>query len=44
MSKMTETTISRQRYEELAEQAKQEGTTPEAVLGLALEQFIKDNE
>jgi hypothetical protein len=38
------TTISRQAFNQLDEQAKQEGTTPEAILGLALEQFIKDNE
>ena len=36
---MTETKISRQSHEQLAEAAKQEGTTPEAILDRALEQL-----
>jgi hypothetical protein len=41
---MQETVISSQLFSQLEEQAKQDGTTPEALLGKALEQFIKDNE
>ncbi len=41
---MTETTISKQAFNQLDEQAKQDGATPEAVLDKALAQFIKDNE
>jgi hypothetical protein len=41
---MVETTVSKQRFEELKQAATEQGTTPDAILGLALEQFIKDNE
>lgn len=41
---MTETKIGRQSYEQLAEAAKPEGTTPEAILGKALEQFLAKNQ
>jgi hypothetical protein len=43
-NQMVETTISKQKFEELKQAATEQGTTPEAILGLALEQFIKDNE
>ncbi len=38
---MQETTISKQLFNQLDEQAKQEGTTPEAVLDSALAEFLK---
>lgn len=41
---MTETKVSRQSHEELAEAAKQEGTTPEAILNKVLEQFLAKNQ
>jgi hypothetical protein len=41
---MTETVISKQSFEQLAEAATLEGSTPEAMLDKALEQFIKNNE
>ena len=41
---MTETKVSRRSYEELTEAAKQEGTTPEAILDKALEQFLAKNQ
>jgi hypothetical protein len=44
MSKMVETTISKQKFEELKQAATEQGTTPEAVLDKALEQFIQHNE
>ena len=40
---MVETTISRQKFEELKQAAADEGTTPEAILDKALEQFINEN-
>ena len=43
-NQMVETMISRERHEELKEQAAQEGTTPEAVLDKALTEFIRQNE
>ena len=43
-NQMVETTVSKQRFEELKQAATEQGTTPDAILGLALEQFIKDNE